>query len=83
MQFVEEVEVDIGDEDHLGVWGSLGASAIGGEGKIAGGEYARLGILNVHVVYFGQVACATEFVRLSLYFLSVGINMIKFVGPPV
>ena len=74
VELVEQVEVDIGDENHLGVGGSLGAASVGGEGEVAGGEDSRLGILDVHVVHLGQVAHATGNDHEALVFDGPGLS---------
>ena len=58
MQLVEQVEVHVGDENHLGVRRRLGAFPVRREGEVAGREDSGLGILDVHVVHAGQVADA-------------------------
>ena len=58
MQFVEQVEIHVGDENHLGIRRRLGAFSVGWEGEVAGREDSGLGILDVHVVHAGQVSDA-------------------------
>ena len=60
MQLVQQVEIDVGDKNHLRIGRSLGALAVRREGKVARREDTRLGILDVHVVYTRQVADATR-----------------------
>lgn len=59
VQLVQQVEVDVGDKNHLRIGRSLGALAVRGEGEVTRREDTRLGILDVHVVYTRQVADTT------------------------
>jgi len=61
VQFVQKIQIDVRDKNHFGVRGSLGSASVCRECEITGGKNSRLGILNIHVVYFGQVAYATGY----------------------
>ena len=61
VQFVQKIQIDVRDKNHFGVRSSLGSASVCRECEITGGKNSRLGILNIHVVYFGQVAYATGY----------------------
>ena len=54
----QQIEIDIGHENHLRVWRCLGPSTIGRESEVARRKHARLSILDIHIVHTWQIADA-------------------------
>ena len=66
VQLVEQREVDIRHENHLGVGRCFCSLAVVGECEVARSEHCRLGILYVHVVNARQVAHASGYCHVAL-----------------
>ena len=58
MQFVQKIQIDVRNEDHLRIGCRLSPFPICREGEVAGREDSRPGVLDIHVVHLGQVAYA-------------------------
>ena len=56
IEFPQKVQVNIRDHDHFSVGGGFCFDPIGRKRKIAGGDDQRLGKLDIHIVYIGEIA---------------------------
>ena len=76
MKLVQKVQINIRNENHLGIRCCLRTLAVVREGEVARSEYGTLGILDIHVVNTRQVAHTTRngYIALILDGTRLGTN---------
>lgn len=83
VELVEQVEVNVGYENHLGVGRSLRSLAVVGESEVARREHGTLSILYVHVVHTGQVAHTARNGHIALVLDGTGLGAYTHTGVSV
>lgn len=55
MQFIQQIQINIRNQNHFGIRSRLGPFTISRESEITRSKHSGLGILNVHIVYARQI----------------------------